>query len=106
MRSSVPGISSEKLTHLAGIGWENFSFGRDGLFYMDGWRRGFTPSEIRAQFFQVQQIGCLKAAVQQARKEMEIAIQDAQEADRRAGWYRSQLVLESRMGLSLARIAG
>ncbi len=98
------GISEEKLITLAGPDWGNFCFGRDGLFYLDGWRRGFTPHEIRAQFFQVQKVRLLEQVAQQARKELEQAIQDAQEAERMVGWYRKQLVLESRLGAMFERI--
>jgi hypothetical protein len=42
----------------------------------------------------------------EAKKEREAAIEDAQEAERLAGWYRGQLVLESRFGMVLASIAG
>lgn len=106
MAKHVSGISSEKLVSLAGPDWENFTFGRDGLFYIDGWRRGFSPAEIRSYFFSAQQIGHLRNKDAELRRELEAAIQDAQEAERLAGWYRQQLVLESRMGLALSRIAG
>lgn len=106
MGSNFRGIPAEKLTTMAGNGWQDFSFGRDGLFYLPGWRRGFAPDEIRAQFFQVQMVSHYKQQDAAMRRELESSIQDAQEAERLAGWYRQQLVLESRMGMALARIAG
>lgn len=33
---------------LLGPDWDGFTFGRDGLLYADGWRRGFSAGEIRA----------------------------------------------------------
>lgn len=33
---------------LLGADWDGFTFGRDGLLYADGWRRGFSAGEIRA----------------------------------------------------------
>lgn len=106
MASTFRGIPAEKLITLAGDGWQDFAFGRDGLFYLPGWRKGFEPAEIRAQFFQVQQVRLLTHQAAQARADLERAVQDTHEAERKAAWYRQQLVLEARMGLSLARIAG
>lgn len=106
MATLVSGISPEKLALMVGDGWQDFSFGKDGLFYLPGWRRGFEPSEIRSQFFQVQMVSHYKRQDAALRRELESSIQDTQEAERLAGWYRQQLVLESRMGLALARIAG
>lgn len=106
MQRHEKGISAEKLILLAGSDWENFSFGRDGLFYLDGWRRGFTPAEIRKQFFDVQLVRNLQSQIEMHKKDAEQAITDAQDAERLAGWYRSQLLLESRFGMVLASIAG
>ncbi|MBZ0105519.1 MAG: hypothetical protein K8H84_07790 [Sulfuricella denitrificans] len=106
MAKTVKGIPPEKLITLAGPDWVNFSFGRDGLFYIEGWRRGFTPGEIRAQFYQVQLVRALTHQAATAKADTEKAIQSQQEAEKRAAWYRSQLVLESRMGMALARITG
>lgn len=106
MQKQEKGITSEKLITLAGDDWANFSFGRDGLFYLDGWRRGFTPHEIRAQFYQVQMVRSLTHQAALAKKDAEKAIRAQHEAEKLAAWYRSQLVLESRMGMALARITG
>lgn len=106
MVSRFRGISAEKLALLAGDGWQDFCFGRDGLFYLPGWRRGFEPAEIKAMFFQVQQVRALENKSVLAVRDAEMAIAAQHEAEKRAAWYRGQLVLESRMGMALARITG
>ena len=36
-------------------------FGRDGLLYLPDWRRGFTVHELRALFFNCQQVRSLES---------------------------------------------
>ena len=45
---------------LLGKDWEGFYFGRDGEFYMPCWKYGFNPHQIRAMFWQVQQVEALQ----------------------------------------------
>lgn len=45
---------------LMGEQWQGFYFGRDGMFYMPGWRYGFEPRHIKAWHFQVQQVRALE----------------------------------------------
>ncbi len=42
------------LSALGGKHWQGYRFGADGLFYHPAWRRGFTPGELSAMFFRVQ----------------------------------------------------
>jgi hypothetical protein len=44
------------LSGLLGPEWEGFYIGRDGLFYMPGWKYGRTAHELRALFFNVKEI--------------------------------------------------
>lgn len=44
------------LSALGGKHWEHFRFGRDGMFYMPGWKYGWTPGELCALFFRVQSV--------------------------------------------------
>lgn len=39
------------LSAVGGKDWEHFYFGRDGRFYMPGWKYGWEPGELRALFF-------------------------------------------------------
>jgi hypothetical protein len=80
-------------------------FGRDGLLYLDGWRRGFTVHELRALFFDCQRARALERELRQAVTELERAQLKESLAIERAAWYRRQLVLESRLGAMLARLA-
>lgn len=86
--------------------WRDWHFGRDGLFYHPQWRRGFEPDELAAMWFTMQQVRALEARMRQLTKDIEQAAADLEAAERRAAFYRRQLVLESRLGMCLERIAG
>jgi len=79
-------------------------FGRDGLLYLAEWRRGFTVHELRALFFDCQQVRTLKAELRQAVTDLERVSIERSQLEVRAAWYRRQLVLESRWAAMLARI--
>lgn len=100
------GIDSETLTHAAGNDWSGYSFGPDGLFYVPCWRRGFSADEIRALFYETQMVRMLKREATQARLDLARALEELEEARRRADFYRRNLTLESKLGLALSRIAG
>jgi hypothetical protein len=69
------------------------------------WRRGFTPHELGAMFFTCQQVRSLEHEKRQLVTDLERADRERSHAERQAAFYRSQLSLESRLGLMLARIA-
>lgn len=48
------------VTALMGNSWSGFYFGADGEFYIPGWKYGFSSSQIRGMFFQVQQVRALE----------------------------------------------
>jgi len=81
-------------------------FGSDGLLYLAEWRRGFTPFELRALFFECQTARALRLEVNVLTSTVERVTGELHEAQARAAWYRSQLVAESRLGLALARLHG
>lgn len=83
-------------------GW---AFGRDGLLYVAEWRRGLTPHELRATWYQVQRVAALEAQARQLRRDLEASEAARDRAEASAWWYRRQVVLEARLGLALARIA-
>jgi hypothetical protein len=80
-------------------------FGRDGLLYLAEWRRGFTVHELRALFFECQRVRTLEVELRQAVTDLEAAHRGESQSEARAAWYRRQLVLESRLGAMLGRIA-
>lgn len=84
-----------RIAYVTGSGWQLFT---------PQWRRGFTPGEIKSHFYQVQGASRDRLIAAQAAAEIERANQRADQAEQRAAWYRSQLVLESRAGAMLARI--
>lgn len=85
----------------AGARW-----GIDGCLYLAEWRRGFHIHELRALFFEAQAARSLAVEVKNLTSSLEAAEQAAQEAEKRAAFYRAQLTRESRLGLALSRILG
>lgn len=51
------------LSALMGKDWEGFYFGRDGKMYLPTYRNGFDPHQIRALFFNVQEVAALRNEV-------------------------------------------
>lgn len=86
--------------------WEAFGarFGRDGLLYLAEWRRGFTVHELRALFFECQQVRTLKAEARQLMRDLDMVTAERDELARRVEFYRRQLILEARLGMALLRI--
>lgn len=80
-------------------------FGRDGLLYLAEWRRGFTVHELRALFFESQRARTLEHELRQLASQAERAAVEQSRAEQRAEWYRRQLVLESKLGAMLGRLA-
>ena len=79
--------------------------GRDGLLYLAEWRRGFTVHELRALFFDCQQVRTLRRELAQAATDLERVTLEASQLEARVTWYRRQLILEARLGAMLARLA-
>lgn len=80
-------------------------FGRDGLLYLNEWRRGFEPAELRALFWECQQARSLRHENTRLERDLDRAEREKDQAEQRAAFYRRQLVIESRLGLALTRIA-
>lgn len=91
---------------LLGQDWTGFRFGSDGKFYLDGWRGGFGPGQIRAMFFTTQLVHAHEATIRQLEKRIEGLEQDVIEANTAAVKYRGLVSHESRLGLMLERITG
>ena len=86
--------------------WADYGarFGRDGLLYLAEWRRGFTVHELRAMFFQCQQVRSLESEVKNLTSTVERLAGELDQSERRREFYRRQLVLESRLGAMLGRL--
>lgn len=54
---------------LLGNGWEGFYF-QSGELFIPGWKYGFNPDQIKAMFFQVQEVRALRHELHQAREEV------------------------------------
>lgn len=79
--------------------WADYGarWGHDGLLYLAEWRRGFTVHELRAQFFETQQVRSLTRERDTALRELEAANGQIARLEAKVGWYRRQLVAEARI---------
>lgn len=87
---------------LLGKDWIGHYF-KNNLLYIPEWRRGLNPHEIRALFWQVQQISSLKREIEVLKKDIDKHIEEINNFEVKADFYKRQLVLESRFGLILQR---
>lgn len=87
---------------LLGKDWIGHYF-RDNLLYIPEWRRGLTSHEIRALFWQGQQVLSLKREIELLKQQLERRNEEIDVLEGKAAFYRRQLVLESRFGLILQR---
>lgn len=87
---------------LLGKDWDGHYF-KDNQLYIPEWRRGLTPHEIRALFWQVQQIWSLKREIELLKQDIEKYTEEINALEIKAAFYRRQLVLESRFGMILQR---
>lgn len=79
--------------------WSDFGarWGNDGLLYLAEWRRGFTVHELRALFFECQQIRSVTRERDQARADLEVAQAAVLQLQLRIAWYRRQLTSDARL---------
>lgn len=87
---------------LLGTDWNGHYF-KNNLLYIPEWRRGLTPNEIRALFWQVQQVSSLKHEIEILKKDINKYVEEINTLEIRADFYKRQLVLESRFGMILQR---
>lgn len=83
---------------LLGRAWR---FGRDGLLYHPCWRRGFTSGELAGLFWRCQQVAGLESQIKLLREDVERLTVEREEIERRAEFYRRQVVAEATLGLAL-----
>ena len=96
--------STIQLSDLAGPSWAGFYLGADDSLWSPQCRRGFSPGDLKAQFWQLQELATLRHQADQLKKELARADEALEKAEARAAWYRRQLALESRAGMMLAAI--
>jgi hypothetical protein len=89
---------------IIGPEWAEVFLGADGLLYLPGWRRGFTASELRQQFFLTQERFYWQRKAEQLERDLARCRNDLEEQENRARYYRQQLLLEARMGMMFNRI--
>lgn len=85
--------------------WEGWRFGRDGLLYAPGWRRGIEPGEVLALPY----VRALAATEARRAAELVERVQFL-ERETAAAWesarrYRRLVALEARMGLMLTAVS-
>jgi hypothetical protein len=84
--------------------WNDILLTPGGL-QLPGWRRPFTPTELHSLFVLLNGRRIIESQLNIAKKDLAKALQDAEEWEEKARFYRNQLVLESKMGLMLARVS-
>lgn len=107
--TSTPPESARKLLRfevlgdisaLLGDSWKDFYF-RDGVLFIAEWRRGLEPTDIRALFWQVQQVTGLEREIRQLKEKLEQHSAEIDALEVKADFYRRQVALESRFGMML-----
>lgn len=91
------------LSALYGPLWSEISTTDNGL-RLPGVKYPFTVEELRMTFWKLQELQILRHTVESLKKELARAHKEADEHEKQAAFYRKQLILESKMGLSLSRI--
>ncbi len=87
---------------LLGDQWKGYRF-VGNLIYVPEWRNGFAPDEIRALFWNTQQVASLKNEIAILKQELERRNDDIDNLETKADFYRRQLILESKFGMILQR---
>jgi hypothetical protein len=63
-------------------------WGKDNHLYLGEWRHGFDVHQLRALFFECQQIRSLRHELASTKKELEDATEAIETLRRRVRWYR------------------
>lgn len=94
-----------ELRDLFGKDWDGFTMHKGKLF-APAWREGFTPEQIRFMFFQVQDVGYLRAQVRQLERDLQRERERCEVLERHNYFYRSQVSREARFGMMVERVFG
>ncbi|MBA3754950.1 MAG: hypothetical protein H0X02_01385 [Nitrosomonas sp.] len=87
---------------LLGNQWKGYRF-VGNLIYVPEWRNGSAPDEIRAFFWNAQQVAILKNEIAILKQELDRRNADIDNLEVKADFYRRQLILESKFGMILQR---
>lgn len=93
----------QHLADLLGKAWEDFFIAGDKI-EVPGLKYPLSASDLRGLWLHTQKISALSAQLGQATRENERLTETLEEAEKRARFYRDQLVLEARFGWMLNRI--
>lgn len=96
-------LCTGQLALLLGKEWGEVRMTPHGI-QLPGWRRPFTPSELHSMFILVQGRRGIESQLRMAQKDLDEAQRSAEEWEKKARFYRNQLVLESKLGWILTRI--
>lgn len=93
-----------ELGELLGPGWEDVAID-GGCLVLPGVKRALPAAELRAVWFQLQEIPRLRAEVSLLRRDLDRLAVAAEDAERSAAFYRRQCRLEAGLGMMLSRVA-
>lgn len=82
--------------------WDGWRIDQHGVLWApDTWRQGFTPHQLRAMFFECQQIRSYKNDIRQLRIDLAQQQDIIEDWKKRATFYRRQCTLEAQIGMAL-----
>lgn len=105
-RKTIPGTHDPRipldLGELINSDWDGHIID-GGRLFVPGYRgAGYTPGDLRAQFWFVQEINMARHDRDLLKAEVSTLHEQLERANERAEYYRQQLRLESRMGMMLS----
>lgn len=79
--------------------WADYGarWGNDGLIYLAEWRRGFDIHELRALFFECQQVRSLTRERDAVRHDLDATTAQIEQLETRIDWYQRQVTVEARL---------
>lgn len=81
--------------------WRGWSLCPDGRLYFDGWKKGFEPGELAGMPYRVALIKAHERNIARLEGELARRVAECEIAERRAAFYRAQVLNESRLGFML-----
>lgn len=93
-----------RLDLIYGHAWRDITISEAGI-HIPGFRRPFTPGELRESFWRLQELVLLRHNAEQLKRDLESAQKDLEAAEQRTAYYRGLVTMEARLGLALANIA-
>jgi hypothetical protein len=97
-------LATGQLAPVLGQEWNDIRLTPHGI-HLPGWRRPFSSQELHSLFVMLSGKRIVENQLQLTKKWLQETQAAAEEWERRALFYRQQLILESKMGLMLARVA-